>query len=205
MKPFVTSLLAVREQARRIWFGPESLKAANHDGPLDSQADQRDPAAVAPLQKTKTVAAANLNVAAAPRNPEQAPSADQAAVEHAPVEAAVHAQADGADHAHEEGDGDLHDHDHSEGLCVGLLSEQAWLAADPTLSSSGAVSLSTPLAALDQTFLLHSNPGASKTIYLDFNGHSTSGTSWNNSTMGSSFYSPAYSTDADASTFSSTS
>jgi len=32
---------------------------------------------------------------------------------------------------------------------------------------------------LDQTFLLHSLPGASKVIYLDFDGHTTSGTPWN--------------------------
>ncbi len=32
---------------------------------------------------------------------------------------------------------------------------------------------------LDQTFLLHSLPGASKVIYLDFDGHVTSGTFWN--------------------------
>ena len=29
------------------------------------------------------------------------------------------------------------------------------------------------------TFLLNSNPGATHTIYLDFNGHVTSGTAWN--------------------------
>lgn len=33
--------------------------------------------------------------------------------------------------------------------------------------------------ALDQTFLLHSRPGSTHKIYLDFTGHTTSGTSWN--------------------------
>lgn len=31
----------------------------------------------------------------------------------------------------------------------------------------------------DQTFLLHSRPGASKTVYLDFDGYVTTGTQWN--------------------------
>src|SRR5881397_2164846 len=31
----------------------------------------------------------------------------------------------------------------------------------------------------DQTFFLHSRPGATKVIYLDFDGHLTSGTFWN--------------------------
>jgi len=31
----------------------------------------------------------------------------------------------------------------------------------------------------DQTFLLHSRPGAKRAIYLDFNGHLTTGTPWN--------------------------
>ncbi len=34
---------------------------------------------------------------------------------------------------------------------------------------------------LADTFLLHSNPGGTKTIYLDFDGQTTVGTSWNNS------------------------
>ncbi|RYB92656.1 hypothetical protein EUA06_06875 [Nocardioides glacieisoli] len=33
-------------------------------------------------------------------------------------------------------------------------------------------------APLDQTFLLHSKPGSTKTIYLDFNGGTASGTGW---------------------------
>jgi PKD repeat protein len=40
-------------------------------------------------------------------------------------------------------------------------------------------SLSGALASLDQTFLLHSRPGATRTIYLDFNGATISGTAWN--------------------------
>ncbi len=42
-------------------------------------------------------------------------------------------------------------------------------------------------------------PGANHTIYLDFDGHVTSGTAWNN---GATINSPAYTSDADALNFS---
>jgi len=45
-------------------------------------------------------------------------------------------------------------------------------------------------------------PGANQTIYLDFNGHTTTGTSWNSSYGVTSINSPAYSTDADTANFS---
>ena len=32
-----------------------------------------------------------------------------------------------------------------------------------------------------QTFALHSRPGSSRVIYLDFNGETITGTAWNNS------------------------
>ena len=56
---------------------------------------------------------------------------------------------------------------------------------------------------LDQTFQLHSLPGASKVIYLDFDGHLTSGTIWNSSfTGGTDIVSLPYDFDGDTSTFS---
>lgn len=61
---------------------------------------------------------------------------------------------------------------------------------------------SVALMNLAWTFQLHSSPTSSKVIYLDFDGHTTSGTSWNNSTMGSSFYSPAYDFDGNPASFS---
>ncbi|MCB1958866.1 MAG: hypothetical protein KDG55_24590, partial [Rhodocyclaceae bacterium] len=45
-----------------------------------------------------------------------------------------------------------------------------------------ATGTAAPEAAVipdEQTFLLHSRPGALRTIYLDFNGHTTTGTAWN--------------------------
>ncbi|MBI1373068.1 MAG: LEPR-XLL domain-containing protein [Phycisphaera sp.] len=58
---------------------------------------------------------------------------------------------------------------------------------------------------LSETFTLHSNPGASKVIYLDFDGHITSGTIWNsNFNGGADIVTPAYDIDGDPSTFTNT-
>ncbi len=54
------------------------------------------------------------------------------------------------------------------------------------------------IADLSQTFFLNSDPGAAQTIYLDFNGEVTSGTSWNSAfTGGANIVTPAYSMDSD--------
>lgn len=51
-------------------------------------------------------------------------------------------------------------------------------------------------------FQLHSLPGANHTIYLDFDGHVTSGTPWNdNFTGGADFSTLAWSQDSDRNTF----
>ncbi len=53
---------------------------------------------------------------------------------------------------------------------------------------------------LNDTFLLHSNPGASRVLYLDFDGHTTIGTNWNTSyTGGAPIVTPAYSFEGDES------
>lgn len=54
-----------------------------------------------------------------------------------------------------------------------------------------------------QTFQLHSKPGASKIIYLDFNGHTTSGMYWND-TFGPDLVTPAYDMDSNPGSFSAT-
>ncbi len=81
-------------------------------------------------------------------------------------------------------------------VCSELLPEAAVGLASTDMQVSA-----NPLLDLNLTFRLHSNPSASKVIYLDFDGHTTSGTSWNDSTMGSSFYSPAYDVDGNPSLF----
>lgn len=52
--------------------------------------------------------------------------------------------------------------------------ERALPAAAPAIQTTGAAP-----AALDQTFKLHSRPGAQRTIYLDFNGAVLTNTAWN--------------------------
>ena len=67
-------------------------------------------------------------------------------------------------------------------------------------SATSTVAASTPYP-LDQTFALHSQPGSTRTIYLDFDGQTVSGSIWNdNSSLPAGFY-PGWSTDGDASTF----
>lgn len=60
----------------------------------------------------------------------------------------------------------------------------------------------TPTYPTAQTFLLHSRPAATRKIYLDFNGHTTTGTIWNTSWSRASVTTPAFSLDADAANFS---
>ncbi|MDR1383866.1 MAG: hypothetical protein LBJ67_08495, partial [Planctomycetaceae bacterium] len=60
-----------------------------------------------------------------------------------------------------------------------------------------------PPYSLEETFLLHSNPDAHHVIYLDFNGHTTTGTEWNNSyNYSNPISTPAYSFEGDLSSFS---
>ena len=44
----------------------------------------------------------------------------------------------------------------------------------------------------EDVFLLHSNPGASKVHFLDFDGHTTRGTNWNLLVGGGSIVSAPY-------------
>jgi len=54
-----------------------------------------------------------------------------------------------------------------------------------------------------EAFSLHSNPGATKVIYLDFDGHTVSNTSWNTSyNGGNDIVQEAWSMDGDRNTFS---
>jgi len=53
-------------------------------------------------------------------------------------------------------------------------------------------------------FLLHSNPGATKRIFLDFDGHTTTGTLWNAQGYGTTIVTPAFDIDNNTSSFSAT-
>lgn len=77
---------------------------------------------------------------------------------------------------------------------------QGTTANAPTAGNAGANALLSYPSS--QTFLLHSKPGLSRVIYLDFNGHTTSGTQWNTSyTAGAAFTTPAYDTDGNKTAF----
>lgn len=83
-------------------------------------------------------------------------------------------------------------------VCDGLLPLQNVAASNAAVSGGGTAS-GTPTAA--EAFILHSKPGASKVIYLDFNGHVTSGTTWNsNFTGGANIVTPPYSNDTTVTT-----
>ena len=52
-----------------------------------------------------------------------------------------------------------------------------------------------------KTFVLHSRPGATKVIYLDFNGHVIKGALWNTEMVATSIIVPAFDIDGKPSTF----
>jgi PKD repeat protein len=82
-------------------------------------------------------------------------------------------------------------------VCAGLLPLQAAAANATTATGSATAAAITATDA----FALHSRPGASKVIYLDFDGHTTTGTSWNTSyAAGASIVTPPYTNDATVST-----
>lgn len=86
--------------------------------------------------------------------------------------------------------------------CEGLAlapgsAEAAQAAASAEVLSTAIVPNST------DAFKLHSLPGATRVIYLDFNGHTTSGTAWNSSTTGGAdIVSAPFDLDGDPTTFS---
>lgn len=75
---------------------------------------------------------------------------------------------------------------------------EAGTLADGVLPDSGSVG-SRPAVPLSQTFLLESNPNSSKTIFLDFDGASLTGTAWNSSNLPNG-WAPAFTLDTDTST-----
>lgn len=73
---------------------------------------------------------------------------------------------------------------------------------EPIETSTATPAVKAAPFPYDQTFLLHSRPTATKVIYLDFNGHTLSGTAWNNSyNAGADIVAPGLSIDGDYATF----
>lgn len=82
-------------------------------------------------------------------------------------------------------------------VCEGLLPLQNAVAKATTATGSSTAAALTST----ETFALHSRPGAAKVIYLDFDGHTTTGTSWNSAfTAGAVIVTPPYSNDSTVST-----
>lgn len=72
-----------------------------------------------------------------------------------------------------------------------------------TLPTSSAVKANSRAADYNSVFRLHSNPGSSKTIYLDFDGERIENTAWNkNFNAGAAWTAPGFSQDADFANFS---
>ena len=82
-----------------------------------------------------------------------------------------------------------------------VVEEMVAPLAGATAEAQQAV-LQGQIAPLDQTFLLHSRPGAPRTIYLDFNGATITGTAWNSSS--STINAKAYDIDGAPASFSTT-
>jgi hypothetical protein len=100
------------------------------------------------------------------------------------------------DHHHD------HDHDHDDEYELHILPPPD-LTIELTQTSGGDVFSSTVSYALSDTFSLASLPGANHTIYLDFDGHVTSGTIWNrNFNDGKDIVTPAFDFDGNPASFS---
>ena len=76
--------------------------------------------------------------------------------------------------------------------------------AQPLQPTLAATTVANGPYPADQTFLLHSRPGAQRVIYLDFNGHTATGTAWNDSYGLSSVNATAFDLDGAPTTFSTT-
>jgi hypothetical protein len=107
------------------------------------------------------------------------------------------------------GDGDGDDPPHGPGCACGpctasqgstLFVERPEQAFDFIVGGGGS-SGDSASAALADTFLLHSLPAANHTIYLDFDGHVTEGTTWNSQSGYSSIVSPAYDPGGNGASF----
>jgi autotransporter-associated beta strand protein len=70
------------------------------------------------------------------------------------------------------------------------------------LSDTNGVPSADPIAPLSQTFLLHSRTGATKLIYLDFDGYTLSGNIWTSTyNAGADIVAPPWDTDGNPASF----
>jgi hypothetical protein len=97
------------------------------------------------------------------------------------------------------------DHDHDLNLAAGAAPAYFCRALKAPVGPQYTTAITTTTSYPEsQTFLLHSRPSASRKIYLDFNGHTTINTPWNNTwNRPNGFTTPPYTIDGDTSTFNS--
>ncbi|HET6566092.1 MAG TPA: hypothetical protein VFG52_11820, partial [Xanthomonadales bacterium] len=65
----------------------------------------------------------------------------------------------------------------------GVLFIDTELHVDPEEAPSPTTSAEVPQSTLNDAFNLHSKPGAPNVVYLDFNGHTLTGTAWNSGAL----------------------
>ncbi len=93
------------------------------------------------------------------------------------------------------------DHDLWVDRAGGLLFADSHTPVEAAGADSGGI-VGDPLVPTEQTFVLHSRPSATRKIYLDFTGHTATGTSWKNFYNGSSTVTtPTYDFDGNTNSF----
>jgi hypothetical protein len=76
--------------------------------------------------------------------------------------------------------------------CKGLTANVSAGELEPVVRSQSVADADAAEVTQAQAFALSSRPGAAKTILLDFNGHTTTGTRWNTLVGRETIVSPAY-------------
>jgi hypothetical protein len=92
-------------------------------------------------------------------------------------------------------------HDHDLLLASGQAPAYVCKALNAPAGPDATAITTTPTYPNSQTFLLHSRPGATRKVYLDFTGHTTTGTPWNTYWSRTSFTTPPFTLDGDTATF----
>lgn len=82
--------------------------------------------------------------------------------------------------------------------------DEGLMVAENGVTTDGTNTTLVAQAPLDQTFLLHSKPGANRIIYLDFLGGTISGSAWNSSYGVTTINAKPFDTDGVATDFSAT-
>ena len=94
------------------------------------------------------------------------------------------------------------DRDHDLHLAAGLPPGYFCAGLKAPIGPDVTAVTTTPTYPTTETFILHSRPAATRKIYLDFTGHTTTGTSWNTAFSKATFTTPPFSLDANTAAFS---